>query len=112
MGTYADLSPEDKAITKETTNQLRALMGAMASVVVQARVIQHAIDADGGLRDIVTALDGTESVPNESGLAGAHTLTRSEVAGVVALLDGYVTTYDTPANRQLMSQARGVLAGL
>jgi len=112
MGLYADLTAEQKGIVRESTNQLRALMGTLAQVIVQATTIQHAIDAADGLREIVTDLDNTETVPNESGLAGAHSLTRAEMAAIVALLDLYVTTFDTPANRQLMAQARGVLAGL
>lgn len=112
MGLYADLTAEEKAITKETTNQLRALMGEMARLIVTSKTIQYAVDAPGGLREIVTALDNTESVPNESGLAGAHSLTRAELAAVVALLDLYITTFDTTPNRELMAQARGVLAGL
>ena len=112
MGLYVDLAPEEKAITKETTNQLRALIGQMISVAIQAEAIQIAVDAPGGLREIVTGLDNTEMVPNESGLAGAHSLTRAEMNAAVSLLDLYVTTIDTPAHRTLAAQARGVLAGL
>lgn len=112
MGLYADLTDEQKAITRESTNQLRALLGEFARLIITSKALQIAIDAPDGLRDIVTALDNTEVVPNESGLAGAHSLTRAEMAAAVALMDLYVTTFDTTANRELMAQARGVLAGL
>lgn len=112
MATYASLTDEQKAIVRDQVNQLRALSGQIARTIVQGKVVQIAIDADGGLRDIVTSLDPAEVVPNESGIAGAQSLSRADLAALVAVLDALITANDVQATRELLAQANGTLAGL
>lgn len=112
MTTYANLTDEQKLIARDQVNQLRALAGQIARTIVQGKVVQIAIDADNGLRDIVTELDPGEVVPNESGLAGAQSLSRADLASLVAVLDALITANDVQATRELLAQANGTLAGL
>jgi len=111
MATYESLTPEQKAIATETQKQIRALHGQLARTLNQARSLQAAIDASGGLRDIVLSLDPTEVIPNTSGLAGSHDLSRGELSQLVGILDAFITTHDVDATRQLFAKAAGVNAG-
>jgi hypothetical protein len=112
MALYADLTDEQKSIVRDQVNQLRALSGQIARTIVQGKVVQIAVDADGGLRDIVTSLDNGEVVPNESGLAGAQSLSKADLANLVAVLDALILANDVQATRELLAQANGTLAGL
>ena len=112
MGLYADLPAEDKAIIEAWERNARGGFNSMARMVNEFRALQAALDASGGPRDIITALDPGEEIPNTSGLAGAHSMTKQEWSDLVALLDGFLTSYDTAVNRRLYAKAAGPTAGL
>ncbi len=112
MATYDSLSQEDKDILGAWERNTRGWFNTAASLLQQARALQSALDASGGPRDLITSLDNGEEVPNSSGIAGAHPLTKQEWAQLVAVFDGYLTDMDTTAVRQLIAKASGPLAGL
>jgi hypothetical protein len=112
MGLYVDLTQEEKDILSAWERNTRGWFNSAANMLQQARALQASLDASGGPRDIITALDNGEEVPNSSGLAGAHKLTKQEWASLVAVLDAYITDTDTTAVRQLFAKAAGPTAGL
>lgn len=112
MGTYADLSQEDKDILAGWERNQRAWFNSAARLLVEARALQASIDAAGGPRDIVTGLDNGEKIPNSGALAGGHDMTKQEWASLIAIMDEYVTNNDTAADRQLFAKAAGPTAGL
>jgi hypothetical protein len=112
MGLYVDLTAEEKSIIGAWERNARGGFNSIARLVNEFRALQAALDASNGPRDIITGLDAGEEIPNTSGLAGAHDMTKAEWSSLVALLDGFLTTYDTAANRQLYAKASGPTAGL
>jgi hypothetical protein len=112
MATYNSLTQPEKDILSAWERNTRGWFNTAASLLQQARALQAALDTSGGPRDLITSLDNGEEVPNSSGIAGAHPLTKQEWASLVAVFDGYITDVDTPAVRQLMAKAAGPVAGL
>ena len=112
MATYQSLTDEQKAILAAWERNARGWTNSLARLLIEAKQLIAAADATGGPRDIVTSLDPGEVVPNSSGLAGAHDLTKQELAEVVALLDEVIANNDNDPDRQLMAQAAGPTAGL
>lgn len=113
MALYNDLTDEQKGIVSAWERNQRAWFNSLARLLKEARTLQAAIDASNGVRSIVASLDPSEEVPNSSGIAGAHDLTKSEWNSLItAGLDDFLVTYDTPAFRQLLAKAAGPTAGL
>lgn len=112
MGLYVDLPQEDKDILAAWERNARGWFNSAATLLAQARALQAAADAGGGPREIITALDAGEEIPNSSGIAGAHDMTKSEWGALVAVLDEYVTNNDNAEDRQLFAKAAGPTAGL
>lgn len=112
MATYDSLSQADKDILAAWERNTRGWFNTAARLLQEARALQAALDATGGPREIITSLDNGEDVPNSSGIAGAHPLTKQEWSALVAVFDGYITDTDTAAVRQLFAKAAGPTAGL
>ena len=112
MATYASLTDEQKQILAAFERNARGWINSYASLLAQARALIAAADASGGPRDIVTSLDNGEVVPNSSGIAGAHDLTKQELAAVVGFFDEIILNSDNDADRQLFAKASGPTAGL
>ena len=75
--------------------------------------MKASLDASGGAGDILDSLDAGEIVPNSSGIAGAHDLTKEDWATLRTVgLGGFLTTYDTAGVRELAAKAAGPTAGL
>lgn len=108
MGLYADLQQEDKDIVEPWERNQRGWFNQLFGLLQNARALQSMIDASGGPRAIVTALDAGEEIPNTSGMAGGHPMTKAEWATLIGLMDDFLVAHDTPAVRQLIAKAIGV----
>ena len=103
---YADLTAEQKANLQDwLTSLLRPWAGE------QARVNNHGDVANTGYNAMASAilaeLAGSDEIPNESGLAGAASLTKDEVVSIVSHVQNILTNYNTTAHRQLWAKAAG-----
>lgn len=112
MATYDSLLQADKDLLAAWERNSRGWVNTYASLLIQARQLVASANATGGPRDIVISLDNGEVVPNSSGIAGAHDLTKQELAGVVAFLDEVIANSDNAPDLELMAQASGPTAGL
>jgi hypothetical protein len=90
----------------------RRVFNTLSRLINEFRQLRAAADASGGPREIVTSLDAGQEVPNTSGLAGAHTLSKAEWASLLGVIDDILLNYDTAAIRQILSKSSGVNAGL
>ena len=114
MGTYNNLSQDDKDILAAWERNLRGwINGIVSRGTVEARALKASLDASGGAGDILDSLDAGEVVPNSGGIAGAQNLTKEEwlVLRNTGLND-FLTTYDTVGVRQVAAKAAGPTAGL
>ena len=114
MATYASLSQADKDILAAWERNLRGwINNNISRGIIQARALKASLDAAGGAGDILDSLDVGETVPNSSGIAGAHDMTKAEWATLrSAGLNAFLTSYDTTAVRALAAKAAGPTAGL
>ena len=103
MGLYADLTAEDKAVVQSTTQLIRSVSGSTG----RAFNALKAIADDTNAINLILSVDADETIPNQSGLAGADDLTRTELAAIWTELSAMKTTHDTPANRAAWSKAAG-----
>ena len=104
MATYDSLSEADKAVVQNTVQLIRANAGAVGRVFNA----MAAIAADTNAIALITSIDPGETIPNESGLAGADDMTRSELVGMWNDFDTMRTAHDTPTNRAVWSKAAGI----
>lgn len=108
MATYASLGPEDKAVVDNFTNILRSACGEAA------RLMNHlkALKDDANAVALFTTIDGTENVPNMSGLAGADIMTKTELQALytnfISGASSMLTVHDTVANRNAWTKAAGI----
>lgn len=112
MALYADITPEQRAIIEAWERNTRGALNTLARLINEFRQLRAAADASGGPREIVTSLDVGQEVPNTSGLAGAHNLSKAEWASLLGVIDDVLLNYDTAAIRQILSKSSGVNAGL
>lgn len=112
MVTYDSLTAEQKSILSAWESNTRAWFNGDAKLLHQAISLQSALNASNGPRDIITSLDAAEEVPNSSGLAGAHDLTKQEWSDLVDVLDAFILATNTTAIKELMAKAAGPTAGL
>lgn len=112
--TYDELTPEQKAILGAFERNFRGWVNSHISRgIVEARALEAAAASTGGASAILALLDAGQVVPNSSGIAGAHSLTKEELeAFIVAGLGDFLTTYDTVAVRRLAAKIAGPTAGL
>ena len=113
MATYDSLTQEEKEIVEAFERNFRGWVNDLARLLVAARALDAAYDANGGAGSIVSTLDNGEEIPNTSGIAGAQTLVQNtDFSALIAGLNSFLTTYDTAATRQRIAQAAGPTAGL
>lgn len=103
MGLYADLPAEDRAVVQSTTQLIRSVAGSLGRVNNTIKAIAD----DSNAIAIITSIDAGDEIPNESGLAGADNLTRSELVSIWTDLTTMKATHDTPANRAAWTKAAG-----
>lgn len=110
---YSSLSPEDKAAVQDLALFVRAVAGELA------RIGNHGRSASakyvGNIETILGALQDSDLIPNESGLAGAQSITKAEFVNLVGYLitisataDNATGSYNTNYHRGLYAKAAGV----
>lgn len=108
MATYNSLSAEDKAVVDNFTNILRSACGEAA------RLMNHlqALKDDANAVAIFGTIDSSEEIPNKSGLAGADSMTKSELQSVYNNFNvgasSMLTVHNTTANRQAWTKCAGI----
>ena len=103
MATYDSLSAQDKAVVQSTVQLIRASSGSIARVFNTLKAIAD----DTNAINLILSIDAGDTIPNESGLAGADDMTRSEIAAIYNDGQTMKTTHDTAANRAAWSKATG-----
>src|SRR5512138_759348 len=101
---YNDLTAEQKAVLGEYTRMLRAWAGE------QARTNNHAEALNDDYAQVQAILDllaTSDVIADDSGLAGAASLTKAEVVSLTATYQGVLTNYNTAGQRQLWAKAAG-----
>lgn len=106
MATYDSLSPSDKAVVQNTVNLVRAGAGEIAKVFNHLKAIAD----DSNAVNLVLSVDAADTIPNQSGLAGADDMTRDEIVNLFNLINGIRTTNDTASFRAAASKAAGINA--
>ena len=106
---YSDLTTDQKKHLQDWLQLVRPIQGEVARAV--ARALNHMGAAqtahDSHVGDVLALLASGDVIPNESGLAGAIDVDKSELTAILSLLSGMLTTYDTPANRELWTKFCG-----
>ena len=106
MATYASLSDSDKAVVQSTVQLIRGLTGSFARNFNSLA----AIAADTNAVNLILSIDAGDTIPNESGLAGADDMTRSELVSIYQDFVTMKTTHDDAAARAAWSKAAGIHA--
>ena len=104
MATYDSLITADKAVVQNTVQLIRAVSGAVGR---QFNTL-NAIADDTNAINLILSVDAGEVIPNESGLAGADDMTRSELSEIWLDFIAMQTSHDTSGNRALWSKAAGI----
>lgn len=113
MALYSELTPEDQAVLAAWERNMRGWLNSLATLLSQARALDASLEASGGAGAILDSLTAGEVVPNSSGIAGAHNLTKEEWAQMrQAGLQDFLLAYDTDAVRRVLAKAAGPTAGL
>lgn len=103
---YSELTAEDRAVVDNVVNLIRSGCGEVARVFNHLRAIAQ----DPNAIALVQSIDAGATIPNTSGLAGADSLTRSEVVAIYTTLNNMRIAQDTDANRAAWSKAAGINA--
>lgn len=104
MGTYNDLTQEDKDRLASFDVTIRPILGELARLNNGVQVVRDLYY--GGVGAILAGLDANEIVPNSTGLAGTIALEPGELTNLMSYLDG-VFAYHTEAHQQLIIKACG-----
>ena len=105
MATYDSLSTEDKAVIDNFTNVMRSSAGEAGRLMNHLEAIQE----DSNAVAIFTTLDGTEVIPNMSGLAGADSMTKAELQAVFVDYGTMTTNHNTTAKREAWTKMAGIV---
>ena len=103
MATYASLSASDKAVVQSTVQLIRAVSGSTARTFNSLKAIAD----DSNAIALITSIDAGDTIPNESGLAGADDMTRSEIVSIWNDFTTMKASHDTAGNRAAWSKAAG-----
>ena len=113
MATYASLTQEQKDILSAWERNTRGWFNGLSRQITEARALKASLDASGGAGVILDSLDIGEIIPNSSGIAGAHDLTKENWALLrSAGINAFLTEYDTTQVREVLAKANGPTAGL
>lgn len=109
---YADLTAEQKASVQALSQLARPLSGELARLLekFQAVVAYYG----GNVETILGGLQNADVIPNESGLAGAQSMTKADWVNLIgyfitasATADGASGSYNTNFHRSLYAKAAG-----
>ena len=105
MATYDSLSAENKAVVDNFTNVMRSSAGEIG------RLMNHliAIQQDSNAVAIFATIDNAEVIPNMSGLAGADSMTKSQLQAVFTDFGTILTNHNTVAAREIWTQMCGIV---
>lgn len=106
MSTFAQLTPDQQ-------NQVLAFMAMFRpNIGLTARALNQMSQMDSiwtnNISPLVTGLDAGTPIPDSPGLAGAVTLIREEIMGLMASVQTCLSTYNLPANRTEFVRAAGL----
>ena len=102
---YSDLTTDQKKQLQDWLQLVRPIQGEVARALNHMAAAKTAYDSHVG--SVMPLLASSDVIPNESGLAGAIDVDRSELTAILSLLSGMLTTYGTPANRELWTKFCG-----
>lgn len=102
---YIDLTADQKKQLQDWLQLIRPIQGETGRALNHMAAAKTAYDSHVG--DVLALLASGDNVPNESGLAGAIDVDKSELTAILAMLNSMLTTYDTPANRELWTKFCG-----
>jgi len=109
---YSDLTPEQKASVQALSAVVRPLAGDFSRLLEEFQaVVAYYV---GNVETVLAALDAGDAIPNETDLAGAQSLTKSQFVNLVgymisasATADGAAGSYNTNYHRALYAAACG-----
>lgn len=105
---YGDLTAEQRASLQSWLNNVvRPWCGEQARVNNHADVANLAYNATG--LAVLGDLTDEDVIPNQSGLAGAASLTKAEVVSIVSHIQAILAGYNTDPHRQLWLRAAGAM---
>lgn len=102
---YTDLTPQEKQELQDWLQFVRPIQGELAKALNHLEAAKNAHASH--VAAILAELADVDSIPNESGLAGATSLLKSELSTILTQANTLLVNYDTPANRQLWTKFCG-----
>lgn len=109
---YADLTAEQKQSVQALCQLVRPLSGELGRLLEKFQAVVSYYS--GNVESILSALQASDAIPNESGLAGAQSLTKEQLVNLVgyfivmqATTDGSSGSYNTNYHRALYARACG-----
>lgn len=106
MTTYAELTDAERAAIQAYMDVHRALMGEVARVF--AKIVRATDAYDATVAGAFAKLDPDSPLGTTTGLAGAQTLTSTQVAGTVADLKQALAAFYSDEKRRNYIRAAGV----
>lgn len=109
---YEDLTAAQKASVQALSAVVRPLAGELARLLEQFQAVVAYYS--GNVETILAELQAADEIPNETGLAGAQALTKTQFANLVgymvsasATADNAAGSYNTNYHRALYASACG-----
>ena len=104
MATYTSLSDQDKAVVQNTIQLIRSISGSAGKVMNTLKAIADDTNAIA----LLSSVDNTDTIPNQSGLAGSDDMTKAELLSIWTVFSSMRTSFDTVNNRAAWSKAAGI----
>lgn len=109
---YADLTTEQKASIQALAQVMRGMSGELARLLERMQVVSAYYV--GNVENDISSLDGSDLIPNTSGLEGAEDLTKAEFQNLAGYFivasttaDGTTGSYNSNYHRALYARACG-----
>lgn len=110
---WSDLTPEERDAAQDLINFIRAESASIAKIGNHGRAV--AGKYVGNVETILAKLQGSDLIPNGTGLAGAQSMTRQEVVNLIGYFltisdttDNAPGSYNTNYHRSLYAKAGGI----
>lgn len=115
MATWNSLTAQQQQTVQDVATPARALAGEFAQLCNKAKDLGLAYN--NGAAAILATVTGSELIPNDSGLAGAQSITRDQLVNLIgyyttigATPDGSSGSYNTNYHRAVYLAAAGINA--
>lgn len=102
---YADLTQQQKTELQEWLQFARPIFGELARTLNHLDAAKTAHSSH--VAAILAELSAPDEIPNESGLAGAVSLAKSELTAILVQADSLLMGYGTAVNRELWTKFCG-----